>query len=175
MTVRRAVVYGGTCCLLAAWLASAASTTRRRPPAYQEANAAGTTATETLASEVQAHAARLRERLASAPRPQLPHRNPFTFQPRPSVPARPAARPDPAIAAEPLVPSEPTLALIGIAEDRGPDGLVRTAVITDDADGVFVLAVGETLLERYRVEAIGADAVELKDVATNAVRRLVLR
>jgi hypothetical protein len=91
------------------------------------------------------------------------------------VPARPAARPDPAIAAEPLVPSEPTLALIGIAEDRGLDGLVRTAVITDDADGVFVLAVGETLLERYRVEAIGADAVELKDVATNAVRRLVLR
>ena len=175
MTVRRAVVYGGTCCLLAAWLASAASTTRRRPPAYQEPNVTGTTATETLASEVQAHAARLRERLASAPRPQLPHRNPFMFESRRIVPARPAARTDPAIVAEPLPPPEPALALIGIAEDQGPKGLVRTAVITDDAENVFVLAVGEKLVERYSVEAIGADAVELKDVTTNAVRRLVLR
>lgn len=175
MTVRRAVVYGGTCCLLAAWLASAASTMRRQPLTYQEPNVTGTTATETLASEVQAHAARLRERLASAPRPQLRHRNPFTFESRRTVVAKPAARPDPAVAAEPLPPLEPALALIGIAEDQGPKGLVRTAVITDDADSVFVLAVGETLLDRYTVQAIGSDAVELKDIASNAVRRLALR
>jgi hypothetical protein len=31
------------------------------------------------------------------------------------------------------------------------------------------------VLDRYRVEAIGADAIELMDVTTNAVRRLALR
>jgi hypothetical protein len=67
------------------------------------------------------------------------------------------------------------LALIGIAEDQGPTGMVRTAIITDDVDAVFVLTVGEMLLDRYKVHAIGADAVELKDVASDAIRRLALR
>jgi hypothetical protein len=67
------------------------------------------------------------------------------------------------------------LSLIGIAEDQGPKGAVRTAIITGDADAVFVLVVGETLLDRYTVEAIGADAVELKDGVTNLTRRLALR
>jgi hypothetical protein len=142
----------------------------------QQPDVTGTSATETLASEVQAHAARLRERLASAPRPQMPHRNPFIFEARPVPLPRPlASRPDPAVVPEPLRPPEPALSLIGIAEDQGPKGLVRTAIITGDADTVFVLAVGDTLLDRYTVEAIGADAVELKEIATNGVRRLALR
>jgi hypothetical protein len=171
------VAYGGICCLLAAWLASAASTTRRPPAAaFQEPRGAGTSATETLASEVQAHAARLRERLASAPRPQLPVRNPFVFDRRP-IPFTPppAARKTPEVIAAELTPPEPMLALIGIAEDQGPAGMVRTAIITDEVDAVFVLTVGETLLDRYKVHAIGADAVELKDVASDAIRRLALR
>jgi hypothetical protein len=176
MTIRKAVVYGGSCCLLAAWLASAASTLRRPPVAYQEPNVTGTSATETLASDVQAHAARLRERLASAPRPQLPNRNPFVFEARPTVPTKSVVmRREAVIAAEPLPPPEPMLSLIGITEDQGPKGLVRTAVFTGDADAVFVLTVGEMLLDRYKVEAIGPDAVELKDVGTNAIRRLALR
>jgi hypothetical protein len=176
MTLRRAVAYGGICCLLAAWLASAASTARRpAAPAIQEPRVAGTSATETLASEVQAHAARLRERLASAPRPQLPLRNPFVFGSRPTVHTRPpAVRQIPEVV-QPLSPPEPMLSLIGIAEDQGPKGAVRTAIITGDADAVFVLVVGETLLDRYTVEAIGADAVELKDGVTNLTRRLALR
>jgi hypothetical protein len=177
MTVRRAVAYGGICCLLAAWLASAASTTRHPPaPSSQEPIATGTSATETLASEVQAHAARLRERLASAPRPQSPHRNPFVFESRPTLPAKPLAlRSDPQPPLEALPPSEPMVSLIGITEDQGPKGLVRTAIITGDGDSVYVLAVGEMLLDRYTVETIGADAVELKDVTTNGIRRLALR
>ena len=175
MTVRRAVVYGGSFCLMAAWLASAASTLMRPPVTYQETSVTGTAATETLAAEVQAHAARLRERLASAPRPQLPHRNPFVFEARPiAAPKRAAIQPDPVVL-EPLPPPEPALSLIGITEDQGEKGLVRTAVFTDAADAVFVVTVGEMLLDRYKVEAIGADAVELKDVGTNAIRRLALR
>lgn len=136
---------------------------------------AGTAATETLAAEVQAHAARLRERLASAPRPQLPHRNPFVFESRAAAsPKRVVVQPDPAMP-EPLPPPEPALSLIGIAEDQGEKGVVRTAVFTDAADAVFVVTVGETLLDRYKVEAIGADAVELRDIGTNAIRRLALR
>jgi hypothetical protein len=65
--------------------------------------------------------------------------------------------------------------LIGIAEDQGPSGLVRTAIIADEAENLLMATVGNTLLGRYRVEAIGADAVELKDVNTSAVRRLGLR
>jgi len=67
------------------------------------------------------------------------------------------------------------VSLIGITEDQGPKGLVRTAIITGDGDSVYVLAVGEMLLDRYTVETIGADAVELKDVTTNGIRRLALR
>lgn len=177
MTTSRAVTYGGLTCLLAAWLASAASTT------LQQGEAAGEPApvpagvfTETLASEVQAHAAKLRQRLASAPTRPAPQRNPFLFEPR-AAPARQLARQivEPAVVPEPLPPPEPVLALIGVAEDRGPKGLTRTAIFADGSDGVLMVTVGEIVLGRYRVEAIGADAVELRDVGTQAVRRLGLR
>ena len=39
----------------------------------------------------------------------------------------------------------------------------------------MMVTVGQTVLDRYRVEAIGVDAIELKDVTTNAVRRIGLR
>ena len=47
--------------------------------------------------------------------------------------------------------------------------------MADEAENLLMATVGNTLLGRYRVEAIGADAVELKDVNTSAVRRLGLR
>jgi hypothetical protein len=81
----------------------------------------------------------------------------------------------PDIVAEPSAPPEPILSLIGIAEDQGPKGTVRTAIITGDADAVYVLIEGETLLDRYKVQAIGADAVELKEIASDTIRRLALR
>jgi hypothetical protein len=176
MTTRRAVTYGGLTCLLAAWLASAASTTQRqRPPEVDLDRGTPLTATEALASDVQAHAARLRQRLASAPVPETPHRNPFLFESRPVAAPRQGVRIEAAPIPEPPPAPEPVLLLVGVAEDRGPQGLIRTAILTDDADGVFIVSVGQTVINRYRVEAIGADAVELKDVTTSAVRRLALR
>ena len=178
MTTRRAVTYGGLTCLLAAWLASAASTTLQQgETAGEPAPAPAGVSTETLASEVQAHAAKLRQRLASAPTRPVPQRNPFLFEPR-VAPARQLARQivEPAaVTPEPLPPPEPVLALIGVAEDRGPKGLTRTAILAGDGDAMFMVTVGEILLGRYRVDAIGADAVELRDVGTQAVRRLGLR
>jgi hypothetical protein len=179
MTTRRAVTSGGLLCLLAAWLASAASTTLQRPAApvdpdptavYQAAS------TEALAAEVQAHAARLRQRLASAPVPQLPHRNPFAFEPRPQPELRQTdPRTQPILSAEPPPPPDPVLSLIGVAEDETQNGPQRTAILADGAESVLMVGVGETVLGRYRVSAIGADAVELTDLQTSAVRRLGLR
>ena len=53
--------------------------------------------------------------------------------------------------------------------------MVRTAVIVGPSDELFMVTEGQEVAGRYRVSAIGADAVELKDPATGAVRRLILR
>ena len=178
MTTRRAVTYGGLFCLLAAWLASAASTTLQdEQQAIGSADGPALTSTEALANEVQAHAAKLRDRLSTAPVPQAPHRNPFLFEARALPPPRPPMRRlEPAPIVQPaLADPEPALALIGVAEDQGPQGLTRTAILAGDAESVFMVTVGETVLGRYRVEAISADVVELKDVRNETTRRLALR
>jgi hypothetical protein len=178
MTTRRAVTYGGLFCLLAAWLASAASTTfqNQNPP---EDVPSSSPSPDALVSDVQAHAARMRQRLASAPVPQTPRRNPFLFDAREEPAPRHSARriePPPAfVPPPPAPPPEPALVLAGVAEDQGPMGPVRTAILSDDTEAVFIVTVGQTVLGRYQVEAIGADVVELKDVSTGAIRRLALR
>jgi hypothetical protein len=178
MTTRRAVTYGGLFCLLAAWLASAASTTfQEYDPALAPERDVAQPPPDALANDVQAQAARLRQRLSAPPVPPAPQRNPFLFESRIAEPPRHLSRRvvEPAIVVEPAMAPEPALALIGVAEDKGPGGLTRTAIISDDTEAVFMVTVGQTILDRYRVEAIGADAVELKDSRTNAVRRLGLR
>jgi len=175
MTTRQAVTYGGLSCLLAAWLASAASTSWQTASPEESARGTSGPTTDILAIDVQAHAARLRQRLASAPTPQLPHRNPFNFESRVLEPPRQIARrPEPLPIPE-VQPPEPALTLIGIAEDRGPQGPSRTAMISTDADEMLMVTVGQTILDRYRVEAISVGVVELKDVGTGTVRRLALR
>jgi hypothetical protein len=177
MTTRRAVTYGGLFCLLAAWLASAASTTFQSitsPPQEQQLGTTGTS-TDALALQVQAHAARLRDRLQSAPTPQSPHRNPFMFQVRTQPAVRNARSAEPQAPLAPPPPPEPKLSLIGIAEDQGPSGVTRTAILADEADNPIMVMVGHIVLGRYRVEAIGADAVALKNVENDSVRRLGLR
>ena len=174
MTTKRAVTYGGLSCLLAAWLASAASTTFQSPPPEPEQAMTGSS-TDALALQVQAHATRLRQRLQSAPTPPLPERNPFAFRERPQPVSQPTRRAVTAAPAEPPPPAEPTLSLIGIAEDQAPSGLTRTAILADQSENLLMVTVGQNVLGRYRVEAIGSDAIELKDVGTNAVRRLGLR
>ena len=175
MTPKRAAAYIGGFALLAAWLASAASTAfRRDPPPALEPRAA-IASTEMLAAEIQSQAQRLRQRLAAAPMPQEPARNPFAFRvPDLPPPAAPVRRPVDAFAA-PAAPPEPALALIGVAEDRGANGPVRTAMLADDRNELFLVTVGESLMGRYQVEAIGADAIELKDLSSGSVRRLALR
>jgi hypothetical protein len=167
MTPKRTAAYLGGASLLAAWLASAAGLGSRAQPPPETPQPVQTSGTETLAADVQAQAARLRERLASAPAPREPLRNPFEFAPRPEH-ARDAV---PA----PAVPAEPALALIGVAEDFTPDGPVRTAILGTAAGDVVIVKVGDSVAGVYRVQAVHADAVELAEVQGGGSRRLTLR
>jgi hypothetical protein len=178
MTPARATVYIGGAVVLAAWLASAAST-RFAPDEPQPApRVVATSGTERLAADVQAQSARLRERMAAAPVPQQPRRNPFEFGERELPRARPAALRAPVLPAPDPVPvpaREPELALAGIAEQQSATGIVRTAVIVGAGDEIFMVTEGQSLIGRYTVTAVGPDVVELKDSTTGSTRRLALR
>ena len=163
--------------VLGAWFASAAGVPRaprvpRTPP-----RTADTIAVEHLAADVQAQASRLRARLENAPAPKAPFRNPFSFseRPAPARAARPAPAQEPVYVAPPVAP-EPALELIGVAEKRAADGIVRTAMLmAGDGDNLIMATVGQKILGAYEVVTIGADAVELKDIVTGTSRRLVLK
>lgn len=157
-----------------AWLASAAGVGRTRTPARPAPSPAVDAQLTTLAADVQTQTARLRDRLARAPAPSPQHRNPFAFSARPTATRVPA----PAVAVTrelpPPIPSEPELTLIGVAEMPGAAGPIRTAMMTTGSGDLIMVSAGQTLLGRYEVTAVAADAVQLKE-ATGAIRTLVLR
>jgi hypothetical protein len=176
MTPARATAYVGLASVLVAWLAGASGLTGSSSSPQPPAPRAETSATQVIANEVQLQASRLRVRLAAAPVPREPSRNPFTFasavvhQPGATTTARKVAAP-----ATPVPPPERPLQLVGVAEQETPTGAVRTAMITADSDELFMVAEGDTLGGRYRVKAVGQDVVELVDLVTSATRRLSLR
>ncbi len=65
--------------------------------------------------------------------------------------------------------------LMGVAEQKTEAGLKRTAMIGAPGDQLFMVSEGQEVAGRYRVSAVGADAVELRDLLTGATRRLALR
>ncbi len=175
MAPARAAAYLGGTLLLAAWLASAAGVARRQPAAPLARPHADTLQLDALATDVQSQAVRLRTRLAAAPTPQMPLRNPFMFV-ETAAPVRVAAPAEPR--PEPSVPGVPELVLelAGVAEQNTEGGGVkRTAVVAAPGDQFYMVTEGQELAGRYRVSAVGADAVELKDLVTGATRRLALK
>ena len=177
MTLRRATLYIGGGTLLVAWFSSAASMSSgrnaRRAPQILDDSAPG----QSLALSVQAQTRRLKERLATVPVPPAPTRNPFAFGPGPERVA-PAPRigtpaPEP-ISAAIEVPDLP-LMLVGLAEHRKDDVVLKSAVITSDGQDLIMAEVGTVLLGRYTVTSIENDAVEMKDSSSGRVRRIVLQ
>ena len=169
MSPTRAATYLGGTVLFAGWLASAAGVSRQprvvrvTPPPPESAQL------DALVSNVQTQASRLRQRMATAPAPKAPFRNPFVFVQRESVVTmrrepRPAAPPDV------FVPLEPDLDFLGVAEE----GTTRTAII-GLGDELLMVTVGQEVAARYRVAAVGPDVVELLDLRTGATRRLALK
>jgi hypothetical protein len=165
------IVVGGAA--IGAWLAGAATSNHRVPATSLAPTPAIDLRGEALATEI----ARLQERLRPTSQPRQPGRNLFAFRARRPQPAQPmvaataGVMPPPAL---PLAPALPSLKLAGIAEDEGPEGPVRTAIISGEGQ-LYLVKEGDEVTPRYRVGKIAADVVELIDVGDNSVRRLALR
>jgi hypothetical protein len=173
MNLKRTATIGVVGGALAAWLASAATSNRPVPRPI----VIPTPPIDLRGAELADEIARLRERLRPTTTPSQPGRNLFTFRAaRARAVAAPIAASAPAAITEAAVtqPSLPPLKLAGIAEDSGPDGPIRTAIISTDGQ-LFMAKEGDTVTLRYRVAKISADVVELTDLSDNSVRRLALR
>lgn len=123
---------------------------------------------------------RLRARLRAPIVPAAPTRNLFAFKrverkfpASPAAPAPPATPAATAVAAAAPVPRTPGLTFVGLAEDPGPDGPVRTAILSGGRDLHFA-KTGDAI-GAYRVAAIGADALELIAVDDGASFVLTLK
>ncbi|MEO8078370.1 MAG: hypothetical protein ABI818_18730 [Acidobacteriota bacterium] len=172
MTPERTAAYIGGGILLAAWLTSAAAVTQQPRVGPAPRPTPESVQLDALASEVQSQATRLRQRLASAPAPQVPIRNPFVFSSRRAEVRPAAARP---LAAPPMetalpAPIEPDLVLLGVAEQDG----IRTAMMAA-GDELLMVTAGQPVGGRYSVSAVGPDDVELKELVTGVTRRLALK
>jgi len=172
MNLKRTATIGVVGGALAAWLASAATSKRAVPPPILLHPPAIDSRGAELADEI----ARLHERLRPTAAPSQPGRNLFTFRAARSHAIAPVApAPAPAIVEAPLPGAAlPALKLAGIAEDTGPDGPDRTAIISGDGQ-LFMVKEGDAVTLRYRVAKISVDVVELTDLTDNSIRRLAMR
>jgi len=155
-----------------AWLYAAVTSGPRRVPVTQIERISPVEArSEALAAEI----ARLHERLRPEAAPRQPGRNLFAFTARIASPAAPAAHPtlSEAVVQVPIA-APPPFKLIGVAEDPGPEGPVRTAIVAAPGQ-MFLVREGDTVTERFRVARISADVVELTDTIDGSTLRLALR
>ncbi len=105
-----------------------------------------------------------------------PERNIFTFTHAAPKPA--PAPPPPATGllaggdghTAPLV----LFKLIGVAEDQGPDGVSRTAIISGQGQ-LYMVKEGDTLAWIYRVSRLSGESVELLDTTGGEPLRLFLK
>src|SRR5260221_14353552 len=173
MNVKRTTIVVVACAALAAWFSAAM--TPGGHPSFIETNTAPRVDVSgaALSSEI----ARLRERLRPEATPRERIRNPFAFRSSRAV-ARPTeVRPRMFSPPAPVVPLAPVLTLAGLAEDAGPDGPVRTAIISGGGQ-LFLVKAGETLSVAtavYKVASISASSVELSDLSDGSIRHLALK
>lgn len=162
--------------LLASWAVSSASNGQRlATPAAADAPRRTPDAAGAIEAEVARLAGRRRAPLAAVP---TWRRDPFTFAGRytgaaPRAAARPGAAHDETVAddiARAPLPA-PVLALAGLAE-LGARGVV--AVISY-AGALHYVSRGDVIANRYRVDAIATDGVDVFDLLLGTNSRLVLQ
>ncbi len=81
--------------------------------------------------------------------------------------------------APPEVPPQPLpvplpFKVVGLGEDASPNGPVRTAVISG-SEQLFVVRDGVMVTSRYQVMSISPDRVELTDLQTGSIVRLMFK
>jgi hypothetical protein len=170
MNVTRTVTLGVVGGALAVWLAAAATSNVRRP-APVVAPKAGVL--DVSGSELAGEIARLRDRLRPTIEPTQT-RDLFRYAARPSGRV-PAIAPPEAVPANPASERSPSpFKLVGMAEDVGDAGAVRTAILSGSGE-LFLVKEGDAVTSRYRVASIGPDMVELTDLTDNTTLRLALK
>jgi hypothetical protein len=179
MNAKRFATVGAAGAVLAAMIAGAATSGARRAAPLPVAPP--TRALDLRGDALAAEIARLRERLRPTTEPLEPARNLFQFDARPAArrggaPASAAAEPAPPMLAPPIAPPPPPppFTLVGLAVDAGPDGPVRTAIISIAGD-VLLVQIGGVVGTHYVVSAIGADDVDLTSRADGSTLRLALK
>ena len=163
-------VIGGA---LAVWLAGAATSNRR----VVDTTIATPTPIELRGAELADEIARLRERLHPVAEPQQPARNLFQFSSRTAAASSRVDRQAPAVSEAPAplpAPAAPPLTLVGIAEDPGQDGPVRTAIISGLGQ-LFFVKEGDSVAGRFRVQRLSGEVAELTDLADSTIHRLALK
>jgi hypothetical protein len=175
MQLRRSaaiVVSGG---LAGAWLASAAGLISVDTTPQPRVIAVPTSGAETLADEVEAQSARLKERLSRAPSPKPTGRNPFRFE---SVRPETARRAAPAMSLTelppPALPAPPPFKLEGIAE-RDVDGVKTRVAVLSSFGELFFVSAGADVAGNSRAKSVGVDAMALEEHATGTVIRLAIQ
>ena len=134
-----------------------------------------TTGAEDRGAVLRAEIERLQSRHLPNVPPRQPPRNLFQyFGQHAAARSAPAVKPAAAEAPPaPVVPPAP-LKLVGIAEDAGDNGPVRTAIISGFGQ-LFLVKEGEAVTLRYRVVKISDTVVELSDATADATVRLALK
>jgi hypothetical protein len=156
-------VIGGTLITLLARASTSVVAPPTTPVPVQSTNA-----TPAVMPEVD----RLHERLSAPIELAAPSRNLFTFRETAPVLRTPVARVE--TPTRPPAPLPPALALIGFAEEAGPDGPVRTAIISSPG-GLHFARVGDTIVGDYRLAAIGDDSIDVSGPANAATVQLRLK
>ena len=171
MNLKRAATIVTTGGGLAAWLVGA--TTSNHPVAH--APIVDRAPIERRGAELETEMSRFREHMRPSAMPRQPARNLFKFRAsQPHAAPAVAAAPAPAPENVPAPPLLPPMRLVGVAEDPGADGPLRSAFISGDGQ-LFIAKEGDIVMLRYKVTKISADVVELTDTADGTVRRLALR
>jgi hypothetical protein len=174
MNVKRIAAIGAVGGALAVWLAAAS--TMLTQPVVVDTSERKTPAVELRGAALAAEITRLRERLRPTSAPQLPSRNLFEFSRTAPVRAAPPVPPDlpEAETPRPAPAAPPPLKLVGMAEDTGADGPVRTAIISGFGQ-LFIVKEGERVTARYQVAKISGEAAEIRDLGDNSTITLVLK
>ena len=172
MNWKRTATIGAVGGVLAAWLAGATTSNRR----VVDTTIAKPTPVELSGAELADEIARLRERLHPVVEPQRPARNLFQFSSRAAAPPSRVDPREPEVSELPAqqAPAAPPLTLVGIAEDLGPDGPIRTAIISGLGQ-LFFVKEGDSIVERFRVQRLSGEAAELSDLADSTIFRLALK